>query len=331
MRIRRVCNGRGRRYYAWRGAYRPAPEAVPAGDAPAQPAPCAPDTSPNPRGEAMVFVNDTQESFADNVEKYRVQPGACVTLANYDPRDTGPLRKKQAKSLLKTLGKRLNTLQELLYATEEHALLVVLQGMDCSGKDGVIKRVISAMNPQGFQVTSFKVPTPEELAHDFLWRVHRRTPRRGMVGVFNRSHYEDVLVGRVENLVPESRWRKRYGAIRDFERILAEDGVQVVKFFLYISPEEQKERLEDRLADSTEHWKFRAGDLDTREQWDAYMSAFEAAFEECSTEQAPWYVVPADKKWYRDAVVAQVLANRLDGLGMEWPALDPAHADLAVE
>jgi PPK2 family polyphosphate:nucleotide phosphotransferase len=278
----------------------------------------------------MVFVDEAQEPFSRYVERYRVPGGSPVTLADYDPQDSGPLKKGEGKRLLEDLAGRLNALQELLFATEQHALLVVLQGMDCSGKDGVIKRVISAMNPQGFAVTSFKAPTPEELAHDFLWRVHRRVPRRGMVGVFNRSHYEDVLVVRVESLVPEPIWRKRYGAIRDFERLLAQGGVQVVKFMLYISPEEQRARLEDRLADPTEHWKFRAGDLATRQKWDAYMSAFEAALEECSTDHAPWYVVPADRKWYRDAVVAQVLVNRLEALQMEWPPLDPEAAELTI-
>ena len=342
MTFRRECWGPGRRYYTWRGTRRttggapgatrsepPAPaRAAPAateagGDQAAQP------SAPR-KGAAMVFVDDAREPFSRYVERYRVPGGAPVTLADYDAQDTGPLKKGEGKRLMADLGVRLNALQELLYATGEHALLVVLQGMDCSGKDGVIKRVISAMNPQGFEVTSFKVPTPEELAHDFLWRVHRRVPRRGMVGVFNRSHYEDVLVARVESLVPEPVWRMRYGAILDFERLLAQSGVEVLKFFLHISPEEQRERLEDRLADPTEHWKFRAGDLETRKRWDEYMSAFEAAFEECSTDRAPWYVVPADKKWYRDAVVAQVLVNRLEALQTEWPPLDPAAAELTI-
>ncbi len=193
----------------------------------------------------MVFQDESaaipkeKVPFAEQVERYRVPPGARVTLADYPPDPSEPLKRGRAQKLLKRLRKQLNSLQELLYATGDHAVLVVLQGMDTSGKDGVIKRVVSAFNPQGFEVSGFKVPTPEELAHDFLWRVHARVPRRGMVGVFNRSHYEDVLVVRVDGLVPEPVWRQRYAAIREFEALLAANGVVIVKFFLNISKEEQ--------------------------------------------------------------------------------------------
>ncbi len=284
----------------------------------------------------MVFEDDTAPvketiEFADLVEKYRIAPKASVTLAAYPPDATDGLKKSKAPKLLKRLRGQLNELQTLLYATEGRALLVILQGMDTSGKDGVVKRVMRAFNPQGCQVTSFKVPTPEELSHDFLWRLHKQVPRRGMVGVFNRSQYEDVLVVRVENLVPEQVWRKRYAAIRAFEEILTQNGVLVVKFFLNISKDEQAARLQDRLDDPTEHWKFRTGDLASREKWDAYMSAYEAALEECSSEDAPWYVVPADNKWYRDAVISQVLATRLASLGMVWPSLPEGAASLVIK
>lgn len=286
-------------------------------------------------GEAVGLAADEEIPGAPerviDVERYRVLPGGTVTLGDYDPDETDGLTKKRARRLLRRLGQRLNALQELLYATAEHALLVVLQGMDTSGKDGVIKRVVGTMNPQGFRVTSFKVPTSEELAHDFLWRVHREAPRRGMVGAFNRSHYEDVLVGRVEDLVPEPVWRARYEAIRPFERILTADRTVIVKFFLYISRDEQRERLQERLEDPTAHWKFRAGDLETRERWSDYMAAYEAAMEETSTDGAPWYVVPANRKWYRDLVVAQTLVDRLEALGMRWPPLEPGARGLVVE
>jgi PPK2 family polyphosphate:nucleotide phosphotransferase len=285
----------------------------------------------------MVFQDESaaipkeKVPFAEQVERYRVPPGGRVTLADYPPDPSEPLKRGRAQKLLKRLRKRLNTLQELLYATGDRAVLVVLQGMDTSGKDGVIKRVVSAFNPQGFEVSGFKVPTPEELAHDFLWRVHARVPRRGMVGVFNRSHYEDVLVVRVDGLVPEPVWRQRYAAIREFEALLAANGVVIVKFFLNISKEEQAARLRDRLEDPTEHWKFRTGDLSARAKWDAYMAAYEAALEECSPPEAPWYVVPANNKTYRDAVIAQVLVNRLEALQMEWPPLPADSSHIVIE
>ncbi|MBM3189493.1 MAG: polyphosphate kinase 2 family protein, partial [Chloroflexi bacterium] len=197
-------------------------------------------------------------------DELRVKPGSKVVLSDHDPSDVGGMSKADGRTALLPLKERLNELQELLYATGKYALLVILQGMDTSGKDGVCKNVMDAFNPQGCQVTGFKVPTREELAHDFLWRIHKATPAKGMAGIFNRSHYEDVLVVRVENLVPEAVWSKRYDAINDFEQLLADSGVVVVKFFLHISKEEQRERLADRLEDPTEHWKFRVADLAAR-------------------------------------------------------------------
>ena len=256
-------------------------------------------------------------------DKYRVDSGSHLSLDEYDPAETGGMTKKEARGELRGLKKRLNELQELLYATEKHALLVVLQGMDTAGKDGVIKHVMSAFNPQGCQVTGFKVPTRHELAHDFLWRVHRATPGRGMVGIFNRSHYEDVLVVRVENLVSEAFWGRRYEAINQFEEILAESGVVILKFYLHISREEQRERLQDRLQDPHDHWKFRVGDLEARAKWDDYKAAYEDALSKCSTEHAPWYVIPGDRKWYRNLVVSQIVSDTLEALDMEWPSLEP--------
>lgn len=255
--------------------------------------------------------------------KYRIRPGTRVSLAEYDPRENGGLSKKEGQAALVPLKGRLNELQQLLYATEKYALLVVLQGMDTSGKDGVIKHVVGAFNPQGCQVTGFKVPTPEELAHDFLWRIHKATPRRGMVGIFNRSHYEDVLVVRVEELVPKVVWSKRYEAINEFEESLAESGVVILKFFLHISKEEQRARLMERLQDPRDHWKFRVGDLDARAKWDDYMAAYEDALSKCSTSHAPWYIIPADRKWYRNLVISQILVEELSSLDMEWPPLEP--------
>lgn len=264
-------------------------------------------------------------------KRFRVKPGERVSLADHDPADTDGLTKAQAKEEIATLQSRLNELQELLYATETYGLLVVLQGMDTSGKDGVIKHVVGAFNPQGCQVTSFKVPTAEELAHDFLWRIHKAVPRRGQVGIFNRSHYEDVLVVRVENLVPEAVWRKRYKAINEFEKALTDCGIVVVKFFLHISKDEQRKRLEERLADPREHWKFRVGDLRARAKWDEYMTAYEDALSYCSTEHAPWYIIPADRKWYRNWAISHILVETLEALDMKWPPLEPEAEGIRID
>ena len=266
-----------------------------------------------------------------DTSRFLVDPsGGPVRLQDYDTRETFGLGKKEGKKRLRELKDELNDLQQLLYATGKHALLVVLQGMDTSGKDGVIKHVMSAFNPQGVRVSSFKVPTPEELDHDFIWRIHRVAPRRGLVGIFNRSHYEDVLVVRVEGLVPEAVWRKRYEQINEFEELLAETGTIIVKFFLHISKEEQKERLQDRLDDPSEHWKFRAGDLEARRKWEEYTVAYQDALNECSTPHAPWYIVPADYKWYRNLLVSAVIAEKLRALHLEWPPLEPEAEGLEI-
>jgi PPK2 family polyphosphate:nucleotide phosphotransferase len=219
---------------------------------------------------------------------------------------------------------RLGDLQATLYADGRFALLVVLQARDAGGKDGTVRKVFGACNPQGCQVTSFKAPTPLELGHDYLWRVHQATPAKAMIGIFNRSHYEDVLVVRVKNLVPKAVWSKRYDQINRFEQLLDENRVKVLKFFLHVSREEQARRLRDRLSDPRKNWKFRADDLDDRDLWDEYTKAYRDALRECSTPWAPWYVVPADDKKARNYFVSKIVVETLDGLGLRYPKADPA-------
>lgn len=252
--------------------------------------------------------------------RHLVEPGRPFQLDQVDPNDTGRFRSKQeAEPEIAKLRRKLIDLQELLYAEGKRSLLVILQAMDGGGKDGAIENVMRGVNPQGCIVTPFKVPTAEELAHDFLWRVHKAAPARGMIGIFNRSHYEDVLVVRVEELVPRAVWEKRYDQINAFERLLAESGTTILKFFLYISKDEQKRRLQARLDQPNKRWKFNPADLKARAQWDLYMAAYEDAITRCSTARAPWYVVPANHKWYRDVVLLQVIVEALEGLDMRYP------------
>jgi len=252
------------------------------------------------------------------------KPGEPFRLAEIDPRDTGGFPDKAAAhEILKGNQERLQDLQQRLYAEGRRALLIVLQGMDASGKDGVIRHVMGAFNPQGVCVTSFKVPTPEELAHDFLWRVHRAVPGRGLVGIFNRSHYEDVVVVRVKELVPREVWAKRYEAINDFERLLADNGVTLVKLFLHLSPGEQAEQLADRQREPEKQWKFSPGDLKERSRWPQYMAAWDDALTRCNTAWAPWYVVPADRKWHRLLVASRVVLEALERLDPRYPEPPP--------
>jgi PPK2 family polyphosphate:nucleotide phosphotransferase len=253
----------------------------------------------------------------------RVQPGTRVDLGRFDPGETHGHDKDGADDLLTAGLDRLAELQERIWAEQKHAVLVVLQGIDAAGKDGTIKHVMTAFNPQGCPVTPFRVPTELELAHDYLWRVHQRVPRRGEIGIFNRSHYEDVLVVRVHGLVPEERWRKRYDQINAWERMLTEEGVTIVKLFLAIDRDEQRERLQARLDDPTKQWKFRMGDLEERKLWDVYRAAYEEALERCSTDWAPWYLVPANRKWFRNLAVAEILGDVLEDLQPEYPPADP--------
>jgi PPK2 family polyphosphate:nucleotide phosphotransferase len=226
---------------------------------------------------------------------------------------------------------RLTNLQERLWAEAAHAVLVVIQGIDAAGKDGTIRVIAGALNPQGTPVASFKAPTPLELAHDYLWRIHQRVPARGEIGIFNRSHYEDVLIVRVHGLVPEKRWRRRYEHIRNFEKMLTDEGVTIVKFFLAIDRDEQRARLQDRVDDPTKRWKFNPGDLAERARWDDYRAAFQEMLEETSTAYAPWYLVPANRNWLRNLAVGEILADALDALKPAYPAAAPGVEGTTVE
>jgi PPK2 family polyphosphate:nucleotide phosphotransferase len=254
----------------------------------------------------------------------RPEIGQPVHLGDYDPGDTGGLKSEEdARDQLRENRDRLRALQTVLYAERKHALLIILQAMDAGGKDGTIRHVMQGVNPQGVTVTSFKVPTPEELDHDFLWRIHQRTPGRGMIGIFNRSHYEDVLVVRVEQLVPAEIWQARYDHINAFERLLTDSGVTILKFYLHISKEEQKERFLDRLRQPDKRWKFAHGDLKVRGRWDQYMLAYEDALTRCNTNYAPWHIVPANKKWYRNLVISNTIIQALEKLDMRYPEPEP--------
>lgn len=253
---------------------------------------------------------------------HRIAPGSTVHLGDHDAAATPgcPGGKVDAAKAAKEATKRLEELQELLFAEGRNRLLVVLQAMDTGGKDGVIRHVFEGVNPMGVKVASFKRPTSAELAHDYLWRVHPHVPGNGEIAIFNRSHYEDVLVVRVHDLVPEAVWEQRYQQINDFERMLAAEGTTILKFYLHISKEEQAKRLRSRLTDPTKQWKFAKADLAERARWDDYTAAYEAVLSRTSTEWAPWYVVPADHKWYRDLVIGTVLVDTLEGLQMSYPA-----------
>ena len=245
--------------------------------------------------------------------------GGKVSLKDYDPSYTGGMDKEQAKEETQRLEVRLAELQEKLYAQSTQSLLVVLQAMDAGGKDGTIKKVFESVNPQGVRVSSFKAPNPNDLGHDFLWRIHEQTPLNGYIGIFNRSHYEDVLIVRVNELIPRKMWEKRYDHINNFEKLLADSGTRILKFYLHISKDEQKQRLQDRLDRPEKWWKFAVGDLATREKWDAYMEAYEAALTRCNTEYAPWYIVPANHKWYRDIVVTRAIVEALEDMKVAYP------------
>jgi PPK2 family polyphosphate:nucleotide phosphotransferase len=254
------------------------------------------------------------------VKNHRVKPGSKVSLDDYDPADTGHYKSAdEADDTLRKHLDELDRLQNLLYAEGRRALLVVLQGMDAAGKDGTIRHVMSGLNPQGVSVVPFKVPSDEERAHDYLWRVHKVTPRFGHIAIFNRSHYEDVLAVRVHELVPKKVWKKRFKQINQFERILSENNTIILKFFLHVSNDEQKRRLEERLSDPKRHWKFSQKDVQERQHWPAYVKAYEDVLTECSTGRAPWYVVPADHKWYRNLVVAETIVEALRGMDLKYP------------
>lgn len=256
----------------------------------------------------------------DPREKHLVNPGTRVNLDECDPDYTGRFKKSgDAREALEKTIERLDKLQYLLYAENKHALLIVLQAMDAGGKDGTIRHVMRGMNPQGCRVTSFKAPSQEELDHDFLWRIHNAVPPKGEIGIFNRSHYEDVLIVRVHNLVQKSVWSKRYGQINQFEKLLAANNVRIVKFFLHISKDEQRKRFMERLSDPEKQWKFNPRDVEERQYWDDYMKAYEEALSRCSTDDAPWYVIPSNEKWYRNYAVARIIEETLEDMDMRLP------------
>ena len=254
-------------------------------------------------------------------ERWRVQPGKPVKLADFDPSATpgAPGGKAETLATLPAFQVELAGLQERLWAEHRRSLLVVLQALDAGGKDGTIRHVFQGVNPQGTRVTSFRAPVGEETEHDFLWRVHRAAPRAGDIGIFNRSHYEDVLAARVLGLVPEKVWKARYGLINDFEQILHHGGTTIVKIYLHISKEEQRRRLQARLDDPDKRWKFRVADLEARRQWDEYQDAYEDVLANTSTDIAPWFIIPADRKWYRNWVISRILIKTLRQMDPQYP------------
>jgi PPK2 family polyphosphate:nucleotide phosphotransferase len=260
------------------------------------------------------------------ISRLIVEPGKRVRLNDDHAANTFGWEKHEAIVALEDNSKKLSDLQYKLYADGRYALLVVLQAIDAGGKDGTVRDIFTAMNPQGCAVSSFKAPTAEELKHDYLWRVHQRVPARGMVGVFNRSHYEDVLVVRVEKLVPKGVWQQRYEQINHFEQMLTANNVRIIKVFLQISRDEQKDRLKDRLEDPDRQWKFSPDDLVKRRQWPQYQKAFEAMLTRCSTKHAPWYVIPADRKWFRNLAVSEIVATEMGRMSLRFPepVFDPA-------
>jgi len=267
------------------------------------------------------------------MKQYLVKPETKVKLSKIDPSDTGDFKggKEAALAEFEKLNGKLEALQELLFAEHKQKVLVILQAMDAGGKDGTISHVFEGVNPAGVRVASFKAPTAEELDHDFLWRVHKEVPGKGELTIFNRSHYEDVLVVRVHNYVPPEVWKKRFDQINEFERTLAENGTTILKFYLHIDLDEQKERLQARLDDPTKRWKFRLGDLEERKLWGNYMEAFEDVLSKTSTDYAPWYIVPANHKWYRDLVISSVLVDALEGLKMKYPESEENLDGVVVE
>jgi PPK2 family polyphosphate:nucleotide phosphotransferase len=263
----------------------------------------------------------------DYRKRFVVDSGSKVHLKQIDSAYTGKVAsREECEAEIQRHITRLDTLQYLLYADATQSILIVLQALDAGGKDGVVQHLFTGMNPEGTTVAGFKEPTAEELAHDFLWRVHRRTPAKGQITIFNRSHYEDVLVGRVHKLVPKSVWSKRYDLINDFEATLHQSGTRILKFYLHISPEEQLRRFKDRLDDPARNWKISESDYTEREFWPSYREAYEEAMERTSTEHAPWYIIPADHKWFRNLAISQIIADTMDEMDLKMP---PARVDLA--
>ena len=268
-----------------------------------------------------------------HIKHYRVAPNNDLKLRDCTPEPGHGFSagKKAAHRKIEELRKQLVCLQELLYAEHKHKILIVLQAMDTAGKDSTIRSIFEGVNPQGVRVACFKAPTPEELDHDFLWRIHRQAPGKGEIVIFNRSHYEDVLVVAVKKMAAADIIRQRYEHINAFEKMLADEGTVILKFFLHIDKDEQKRRLEERLSEPEKHWKFRVGDLADRKLWDAYMKAYERALRKTSTPWAPWYVIPANKKWYRNLLVSQIIVEQLEGLRMKYPQPEKDITKIRIE
>jgi len=267
------------------------------------------------------------------MDKYRVKPKEKINLSKFDTKETSlwDKGKESAKSEVLKINEELEKLQELLYAERKHKILIILQAMDTGGKDGVIRSVFEGVNPAGVRVASFKVPTQIETDHDYLWRIHQQTPGKGELVIFNRSHYEDVLVVRVHNLVSKSIWNSRYEHINSFEKILTDEGTLILKFFLHISKDEQKERLQERIDLPEKRWKFSSGDLKERLLWDDYQKAYEDMLEKTSTSYAPWYIIPADRNWYRDYLIGSIIVSELKKLDMKYPEPEEGIEKLIVE
>ncbi|MBL4590436.1 MAG: polyphosphate kinase 2 family protein [Phycisphaerales bacterium] len=265
--------------------------------------------------------------------KYRVKSGDKVDLSDWKTDDAEGVSRKEIEAKTEENTLAIAELQHKLYAEDKQSVLVVLQAMDAAGKDSTIRRVFGRVNPQGVQVTSFKRPTDEELAHDFLWRIHHHTPNRGCIGIFNRSHYEDVLVVRVNNIAPESIWSKRFDLINSFEQGLVDAGTKIIKVYLHLSKDRQREKLSDRLTNPEKNWKFEPGDLKTREKWDEYMQAYGDTISKCNTDDAPWYIVPTNRKWYRVHVVSEIVRATLEAMNPQFPEpkIDPQMANQLLE
>lgn len=267
------------------------------------------------------------------MKKYLAKPGNKIDLDDWDPNDDGGIDngKESTAAEFLQLNERLEHLQELLYAEGKHKILVVLQAIDTGGKDSTIRHVFDKVNPQGVKVASFKRPTEAELAHDFLWRVHQKVPGKGEIVIFNRSHYEDVLVVRVHDLVPKSKWKNRYQHIKAFENLLVDEGTTILKFYLHIDMDEQKERLQDRIDRPDKNWKFNPADLKERKLWPEYKKAFEDMLENTSQDHAPWYVIPANRKWYRNLIISRILVKTLEDLKMSYPDPPPGLESVVIK
>jgi len=266
-----------------------------------------------------------------DTENYHVKPGDKVDLSRIPSRVAAGLKREAARETLRQHVRQLDVIQEKLYAEGKQSLLLVFQAMDAGGKDSTIRRVLGPLNPAGVRVHSFKEPTSTELAHDYLWRIHKAAPSRGYIGVFNRSHYEDVLIVRVKDLAPEKVWQRRYEHINQFEKMLSDEGTTILKFYLHISKDYQRDRLQRRLDRADKHWKFSPNDLKERTRWDDYANAFNEALSRCSTAHAPWYIIPAERRWFRNVLVAQIVLDTLTRMNPQLPRVDFDPSAIVIE